>query len=62
VVRKNDVGLFRYMTHDSIEEDIENVISNYEFTDLEMRKLSSFKEDINIYKYCKELLSKIMHM
>jgi len=59
VIRKNDVGLFKYMYEESIGDDIDQIANNHSFTDAEKPKLSKFKDDINLYTYCGKLSQKI---
>lgn len=60
VIRKNDVGLFRYMSLETMSDDLEKISYNYKFDESDLQTLEEYRKKMNIHKYCENLLKKIM--
>lgn len=59
VLRKNDVGLFRWMSKDTIGKDIDDLVQNQGFTTREKEKLVMFKEAIDLFKCSNRLIQNL---
>jgi hypothetical protein len=59
VLRKNDIGLFRWMSRETIGEDIDNLVQRGKFTSQEEKKLSLFKKDIELYNCSNRIIESL---
>jgi hypothetical protein len=59
VIKKNDVGLFKYMYEDTMGKNIDDIVDSYFFSEEEKKILNKFKKDINLYNYCESFINKI---